>query len=352
MSEHVELSTLDPRYEGYRLRDDAREARLLASIAERGIEEALEGVDTSQGRWHPGARVLLVEVDAYQHFVASTYLNILEKTETTPTFTTSTGVDIAAGRALLFPVLDCEIVLRPELRLPTSQHASLRLRVNEVAGASALPPLASDRPTGFPVFEQRPIWNIEPDWSREVRYGRNRQGQSRRQGRTSVVFTDADRSRTTHRFRTLEERAEGIAQLRMFQSRRGRLRTFWHLDQSQNWTCVGIDATGGFVALDPTRDFARVPAALSTEWIGLVMSDGSYYVREVGTIQEVMGVYRFTLVTMLPTGLDFNDVVRIARARLTRNERDDLRERWTTVGRCEMEHRFIETLKEDVYSTS
>ncbi len=51
MSEHVELSTLDPRYEGYRLRDDAREARLLASIAERGIEEALEGVDTSQGRF-------------------------------------------------------------------------------------------------------------------------------------------------------------------------------------------------------------------------------------------------------------------------------------------------------------
>lgn len=51
MSEHVELSTLDLRYEGYRLRDNAREARLLASIAERGIEESLEGVDTSQGRF-------------------------------------------------------------------------------------------------------------------------------------------------------------------------------------------------------------------------------------------------------------------------------------------------------------
>ena len=47
MSESVELSTLDLRYEGYRLRDDAREARLLASIAQRGIEEPLEGVDSS-----------------------------------------------------------------------------------------------------------------------------------------------------------------------------------------------------------------------------------------------------------------------------------------------------------------
>jgi len=53
MGENVELSSLDLRYEGHRLRDDAREARLLASIAERGIEEPLGGVDT------PAARFLL-----------------------------------------------------------------------------------------------------------------------------------------------------------------------------------------------------------------------------------------------------------------------------------------------------
>ena len=51
MSENVERSTLDLRYEGHRLRDDAGEARLLASIAERGIEEPLQGVDTDEGRF-------------------------------------------------------------------------------------------------------------------------------------------------------------------------------------------------------------------------------------------------------------------------------------------------------------
>ncbi len=50
MSQTVELSTLDLRYEGYRLRDEAREARLLASIVERGIEEPLAGVDTRKAR--------------------------------------------------------------------------------------------------------------------------------------------------------------------------------------------------------------------------------------------------------------------------------------------------------------
>src|SRR5271166_1688015 len=51
MSENVELSGLDLRYEGHRLRDAAREARVLASIAQRGIEKPLQGVDTPDARF-------------------------------------------------------------------------------------------------------------------------------------------------------------------------------------------------------------------------------------------------------------------------------------------------------------
>ena len=50
MSEIVERNSLDLRYQGYRLRNDAREARLLASIAERGIEQPLRGIDAAHGR--------------------------------------------------------------------------------------------------------------------------------------------------------------------------------------------------------------------------------------------------------------------------------------------------------------
>ena len=50
MHEHIERCTLDLRYQGYRLRDDDREARLLADIAARGIEEPLQGVDTGAAR--------------------------------------------------------------------------------------------------------------------------------------------------------------------------------------------------------------------------------------------------------------------------------------------------------------
>ncbi len=50
MSETVERTSLDLRYQTYRLRNDTAEARLLASIAERDIEQPLSGVDTPQGR--------------------------------------------------------------------------------------------------------------------------------------------------------------------------------------------------------------------------------------------------------------------------------------------------------------
>ena len=53
MTRSVELSALDLRYEGYRMRNPVAEARLLASIGERGIEQALEGVNAA------GASILL-----------------------------------------------------------------------------------------------------------------------------------------------------------------------------------------------------------------------------------------------------------------------------------------------------
>jgi predicted transcriptional regulator len=48
MGREVELATLDLRYENYRMKNPAVEARLLASIAERGIEEPLEGIDRAE----------------------------------------------------------------------------------------------------------------------------------------------------------------------------------------------------------------------------------------------------------------------------------------------------------------
>ena len=48
MFRQIELSSLDLRYESYRMRNPAQEGELLASISVRGIESALEGVDAGE----------------------------------------------------------------------------------------------------------------------------------------------------------------------------------------------------------------------------------------------------------------------------------------------------------------
>jgi ParB-like chromosome segregation protein Spo0J len=45
MAREIEISSLDLRYESHRMKNPALEGRLLSSIAERGIEEPLEGVE-------------------------------------------------------------------------------------------------------------------------------------------------------------------------------------------------------------------------------------------------------------------------------------------------------------------
>ena len=49
MPREIEITNLDLRYESYRMRNNAQEKRLLASIAERGIEEPVEGTDGASG---------------------------------------------------------------------------------------------------------------------------------------------------------------------------------------------------------------------------------------------------------------------------------------------------------------
>lgn len=43
MAQEIELTELDVRYENYRMKNPAVEKRLLTSMAQRGIEQALEG---------------------------------------------------------------------------------------------------------------------------------------------------------------------------------------------------------------------------------------------------------------------------------------------------------------------
>jgi hypothetical protein len=306
-------------------------------------------MDTSHGRFFPGARVAIVQLDPDHQPLSHTWHIIDDMTNFSLTFTAALGVNVAAG-SLVFPVMDCEIMLDVEADYLTARVPRLRMTVAEAPGASQLPPLKSDLPTGATVaHDGRPIWFEEPDWTTGVKKGRKRLGSSSDSGRAPFVNPEGDRSRQTHSYTLHGDRDIMWNVLEFFETRRGRLRSFWHIDQDQYMTALAIDAAGADVSIRIIGDLTDMQEEF--EAIGLVMEDGTVYVTDVSIIQEILTTFTISLVNDLPAGLDVNDVHRVARARLTRFAGDEFTEVWTHTGLMTCAVSFIECINEIDVST-
>jgi hypothetical protein len=309
--------------------------------------------DTSKGRYFLGARVVIVQLDYAGQYKSHSFHLIEDLQDDRLVFTANLGVAVPAG-ALVMPMIDCEVALEAKSKLVSALNYQVSLDLIEVAGASQLPPVKTDMPTNAQVFGDAPIFDFEPDWIDSIETGRSRQGERFRQGRTSLVFAAAERSRQTHSMSFTGLRGACASSTRddiwriveFWETRRGRLRSFWLVDQEQVWEPESIDPSGNFVGVHEIGDFADFQAELEGEWIGLVMADGTEYVREAVTVQQVLTVFRITVSPVLPTNLDVNQVVRISRGRRTRFDSDELEEKWSNTGYLSTSMEFIETLQE------
>lgn len=85
MTEQIEITSLDVRFEGYRLKNQGAERALLASIAEKGIRDPLQGADTEEGRIllngfkrYRCAKKLGIAIVPYQSLAVDTSQGIIE----------------------------------------------------------------------------------------------------------------------------------------------------------------------------------------------------------------------------------------------------------------------------------
>lgn len=302
-------------------------------------------VRTDQGRFFPGARIAIVQLDFCHQPVSFSFHQISDLTNTTITLTSALGVAVAAG-SLVFPVMDCEVLLEVDANYSTARVPSVKMTVTEAPGASQLPPIKSDTPTGAELaHDDRPVWYEEPDWSRGITKGRSRQGSRQRGGRADFVSTEGERSRQTHRFEVTGNRDTIWGALEFFETRRGRLRSFWHIDQDQYFELVDIDPAGTFVGIsENTLDLADTQEEFDA--LGLVMSDGKHYVTDVSNILQILTVFRVSFVNPLPSGLLLADHHRVARARLVRFSQDEFVETWEHTGYGTAGIDIIEVLNE------
>jgi hypothetical protein len=314
--------------------------------------------DTTRGRWFIGARVVIVEFDWDGSYLFHSFHLISSLQSDRLVFASSLGVAVSAN-AVILPMIDCEVILEAKAKYFSAGNIAIKLELQEIAGSSQLPALKSDFPSDTDSFDDAPIFDYDPDWVDGIEKGRIRQGQRYRQGRTDRVYTAAARSREWHKLNLTGLRASCAANVRediwrvveFFDTRRGRTRSFWNIDQEQVWKISSIDASGGFVSVDEINDFNDFKEELEGGWIGLVMSDGTKYVREAVTVQQILTVFRITVNPPLPVNLDVDQVFRVATARRVRFDKDELEERWKHTGYMGTTLELIETLEENSVET-
>lgn len=306
-------------------------------------------IDTTRGRWFPGARVAVVQLTWTGSYLSHSFHLIESLQSDRLVLTTGLGLTVAA-ESLVIPMIDCEVALEAALLHEIGCLAEVTVTVDEVPGASQLPATKSDTPDGTPTHLSIPILDVDPDWSNGVRRGRSRQGSEFQSGRARGVSTFADRSREKHELHFTNQRGCGPGGqdfwklVQFFDTRRGRLRSFWHIDQERIWECAQV--TTAFISVVPFGDFDDFSEELQGGQVGLIMSDGTFYVRDAVTVQDVASVYRITIDPALPSGLNATDVIRVARARRVRFDSDEMTETWTSAGLAETDLTVLETLEE------
>ncbi len=298
-------------------------------------------LDTSKARFFIGARVVIVRRGRGAVPTAYQYNTIGSVSLGSITLETNLTASVRVNDIVL-PMIDCEIMLAPKMKFDTAYGAQIKLTCTEVAGASQLPAHSSGNPLGFELYRGMPIFQVYPNWIAGLDVGISRQGERYKAGRTDNTYIAAARGRlTASYFLTMERDEDAWTVVEFFDTRRGRLRSFWLVDQDQIWEATACSTS--FLDIDPFGELDNFEEEM--DFIALVMKDGTTIIREVVNIQSILGVWRITPDEDWPS-IDIADISRIARARKVRFDADTMQETWMTDNVMTTRLDIIECLEE------
>jgi hypothetical protein len=295
----------------------------VTQISPTGPTEYTIYCNPQRARFFANQRVAVVQLDEGMLPTATQIYEIDEvhtdrlimKTLLTQQYEPSTSV--------IFPCMDVEIILEPEVVWVTDQVGNVNLQAHEITATTALPPVWTGDPEDIQFYDGIPVFSWEPDWSTTPQITWKREGNILTKGRGIEPYLQGARYRALHHYTIREDRDVFWNYLKFFDSRRGRRLSFWHIDQENIWRVSNIN--GVFVEIFEFGDFTEFQDDF--DYVGIVTKTGEYYVRKVITIQDVLGVYRLTCDVALPT-IAPTDVLRVSRARLSRYMKDAMTELW------------------------
>jgi len=301
------------------MRDSARSIFQLPLVPDQIEASTISGttitVDTTQGRWFPGARVIIGH---------SEFAQIAQVTATTLELAAPV-VGTWPAETPVAPVVDCSLLSSHTAVYQHGCLVSLTIQAVEAPGPSQLPFLEDFSYSEGSDYRGYPVFRISPDWTSGVSKGISRPGtgSSFSDGRAPSASVNTDRGRVTHEMEFTTEEPWDL--LRFWESRRGRLFPFWKLDEAQDALMKVTAVDPNFVDFELTTDFDDWKEGM--DFIGLELYDGTVVVREAAVIQDVATSYRVTLGDLLP-GVSLSDVRYAAIARLSRFTKDAITEQW------------------------
>ena len=317
--------------------------------ADVGLTDLQLFADVSNRRYYVGARVLIFRADLTYVTMADVKTGIITeiaadylKVDVAP------GV-LAANEWAVVPLLDCEILLDPEVTAETAEVSDVRLEVRERRGRNSLSPFVVGLPPGFSTRLGLPIFEIEPNWIRGVTTTYKRHGTEQRIGRRLTPLPDGTRYSQAQDWNLSPvERLDWYRIASMFDSRRGRALAFWAIDREFSWTVsnttsifIDIVPFGRFVDFNQIWTESNIAAAIR-------MKDGKIHLMQINTVSDNGSFWRLTAVggQSIEQPIDLSQIDFVARARLSRFDSDAMVETWRTNTVAEIRLRTIEVQNE------
>lgn len=300
--------------------------------------------DTTYRRFFLNARVMIHSWDAHRRPTAVEYGQIQTFDATSITLQAPLVGTFPAG-SRVYPCIEAELALEPvDLNLISDECLDMAMTIKETVGSAALPSTIDGfaNPPGFQTWNGRPIFDVPSDWSANLRSGIRREGEKNQVGRAEIVRADGPRAQFMHEMRlTLLTRAKFWKVLQFFDSRMGRLRSFYMVDPAAKFqansiltTNVRIKASGN---IEDLQDFMS--------HVAIVMRDGTIYVRDVTSVTLDSGEWVIAFGSVIPV-VDITQVRKVTQAYLVRLRDDAMAEQWTTDEVCEVSLWGVEVLAE------
>ncbi|MGE3795916.1 MAG: hypothetical protein AB7I38_18600 [Dehalococcoidia bacterium] len=240
------------------------------------------------------------------------------------------------------PLAIGEPLLDASGQVETDRGFAVDLEVEEAVGPLGMPAWAilGDFPP-LPTYRQVPIFpRALINWSEPVRSQAYRPGTRHQRGRGTVVDLIGDRPRAGFSFGASGlDRPTSVDILRLLDSRRGRLHTFWFTNPQSLWAPVSFDREAVVVATP--SDGARF-----VDHVALLFRGGHVAIREVAGVSAVSGGVALAFREPLPLEDEARVLEDVTSAHLSRFRDDAYRETWRTDSHVSVDLQSIEVLRE------